>query len=145
MQREGSLEAAADRFTRDLFEANSPEVRMFVAMETWGFYLPMASAILTVLWPEDFTVYDVRACQQLEEFKIGTFANLGKLSTKALWPKYVKYCDAVNKAVPQYSSLRDKDKFLWGRSAARQLVDDIARGFSKPTEPSRELPGPLDQ
>ena len=116
-----------------------------VVMEVWGFYLPMASAIITVLWPEDFTVYDIRACEQLDELGFGNFANLGNLSTKSLWPRYLEYCDAVKRAVPQYPSLRDKDRFLWGRSAGRQLADDIARGFAKPTEPSQELLGSIDQ
>jgi len=145
IKQAGDVEAAAEGLTRDLFKANSSETRLTVVMEVWGFYLPMASAILTVLWPEDFTVYDIRACEQLEELEFGNFANLGNLNTKALWPKYLEYCDAVKRAVPQYPCLRDKDRFLWGRSAARQLVDDIACGFSKPTEPSRELLGPLDQ
>ena len=131
IMRAGSLEAAANHFTSALIEADSPKARFMVAVDAWEFYLPMASAILTVLWPEDFTVYDVRACQELEELGIGRFGNLGNLSTKALWPKYLEYCEAVRGAVPQYSSLRDKDKFLWGRSAARQLVDDLARGFSQ--------------
>src|ERR1700678_4459765 len=44
------LEVAASLFTRALFEARSPEERLRIAMQDWGFYLPMASAILTVLW-----------------------------------------------------------------------------------------------
>jgi hypothetical protein len=139
-----NLDAVSEEFTRALFEAANAESRLIVAMKSWGFRLPMASAILTVLWPEDFTVYDIRACQQLGELNYGNFSNLGNInSAEQLWPKYLEYCDAVKKAVPQHPSLRDEDRFLWGRSAARQLVDDIARGFSKPAEPSRESPGPL--
>lgn len=134
----GDLEAAAERFTSELSEANSPQERLMVAMEGWGFYLPMASAILTVLWPDDFTVYDVRACDQLRAFQ-----NLGNLSTKHLWPEYLKYRDAVRNAVPQYSTLREKDKFLWGRSAAQQLVSDIAFGFPKTTEPNSDSARPI--
>jgi hypothetical protein len=52
-------------------------------------------------------------------------------STVRLWPEYQKYCEAVKNAVPQYAALRDKDRFLWGRSAAVQLAADIATGFSK--------------
>ena len=139
----GSLEVAAEEFTRKLFDADSPEARLKVAMDDWGFYLPMASAILTVLWPEDFTVYDVRACEQLDRFNLGNFYNLANLSIKSLWPKYLEYCEAVRRAVPQYTSLRAKDRYLWGRSAARQLARDIEERFSTPPEPSRELANPL--
>lgn len=45
--------------------------------------------------------------------------------------RYTRYREAVNLAVPSLANLRDKDRFLWGRSAARQLVDDIATVFSK--------------
>jgi hypothetical protein len=38
--------------------------------------------------------------------------------------------EAVDRAVPNLPLLRDRDRFLWGRSAALQLVDDIRRVFS---------------
>lgn len=43
IKQAGSLEVAADEFTHALFEAKSPKDRLFLTMETWGFYLPMAS------------------------------------------------------------------------------------------------------
>jgi len=138
IQKTGSLDLAAEQFTRALFEAPSAESRLVLAMDSRGFYLPMASAILTVLWPGDFTVFDIRVCEELASNRAEDFRKLGNISAKRLWPKYLEYCEAVKKAVPQHRSLRDKDRFLWGRSAARQLMEDIARGFAKPTEPSRE-------
>jgi hypothetical protein len=36
-----------------------------ILMRDWGLRLPMASAILTVLFPEEFTVYDQRVCGSL--------------------------------------------------------------------------------
>ncbi len=141
----GSLEAAAERFTSALYEAGSPEARLMMTMEGWGFYLPMASAILTVLWPEDFTVFDTRACEQLRELKIGEFAHLANVNANHLWPMYVEYCNAVKRAVPQFDSLRDKDRFLWGRSAARQLVKDIEGGFPGASEAGVELSSTVDE
>jgi hypothetical protein len=52
-------------------------------------------------------------------------------STVLLWSKYGEYREAVKRTVPQHGALRDKDRFLWGRSAAWQLVADIASGFSR--------------
>lgn len=37
-------------------------------MKNRGFRLPMASAIATVLYPNDFTVYDIRVCEMLGDF-----------------------------------------------------------------------------
>ena len=137
IKQAGSLEEAANQFTHSLYEAKSPESRLIMAMDCWGFYLPMASAILTVLWPEDFTVFDIRVCHELASNQTEDFSRLGNISAKRLWPKYCEYCEAVKRTVPQHRSLRDKDRFLWGRSAARQLVCDIARDFSKSAEPSQ--------
>lgn len=130
----GSLKDAAERFTRELFEARTAQERLIIAMEGWELYLPMASAILSVLWPEEFTVFDFRACEQL-----GEFGNLKNLNTRKLWPEYLRYREAVIRAVPECSSLRDKDRVLWARSAARHLVEDIDRNFAKPTEPAGEM------
>jgi hypothetical protein len=103
---------------------------LIVARDEWGFYLPTASAILSVLWPGDFTVFDRRACEQLVKLREKDFRRLDNIdSTERLWPQYVEHCEAVKKAVPQHDSLRDKDRFLWGRSAAFQLEEDIANGF----------------
>jgi hypothetical protein len=135
MKATGSLEEAAAQFTQALFEAKSHEDRLLLAMETWGFHLPMASAILTVLWPKEFTVYDVRVCDELTSAKLGDFSRLGNISPKQVWPKYCEYCKAVENAVPEQHDLRDKDRFLWGRSAALQLENDIKQGFPKTTQP----------
>jgi hypothetical protein len=123
----GDLQVAASTFTTELFNAPSPEARLLVAMTSWGFYLPMASSVLSVLWPDEFTIYDVRVCDEL-----GGFHSIGKLGPNKVWPKYCDYRAAVVQAVPADVRLRDKDRFLWGRSAARQLVRDIQQGFPIP-------------
>ncbi len=98
---------------------------MNVLIDHWGFMLPMASAILSVLWPDEFTIYDVRVCGELN-----AFAELGNLTKfENLWVGYCKYRDAVRAAVPLPLSLRDKDRYLWGQSTIRQLNADIAAGF----------------
>ena len=96
----------------------------------WGFKLPMASAILTVFWPDDFTVYDVRACEQIEELLGKRFHNLAdKTNPIIAWEGYCEYLEAVRKIAPQDLSLRDKDRYLWARSAAKQLDRQIEDGF----------------
>src|SRR5208337_4495232 len=103
----GSLEQAATQFTRALFEAQSHEERLLLSMrEPWGFRLPMASAILTVLWPKEFTVYDIRVCNELARAPKGDFSGLGNISPERIWSRYCEYCEAVKSAVPEVPELR---------------------------------------
>lgn len=91
------------------------------------FDLPMASAILTVLYPDEFTVYDERVCNML-----GGFHNLKNLSNfDSLWRGYQDYKRKVEESTPGELSLRDKDRYLWGKSFYEQLLRDIKRGFRK--------------
>jgi hypothetical protein len=91
----------------------SPEERLLLRIEIWGFYLPIASAILTVLWPEDFTVFDIRVCGELAYAEKGGFARLGNISPKRIWHRYCAYRKVVESAMPQQGMLRNKDEFLW--------------------------------
>ena len=102
-----------------ILSASSNEERLRVLVSDWTFRLPMASAILAILYPSDFTVYDVRVCGIL-----GDFADAkDKTSFDAMWHDYSEYLEAVRTAVPQTKNLREKDRFLWGEvlcSSARQ-------------------------
>lgn len=106
----------------------SGKARMEVLYCRWGFWLPMASAILTVFYPEEFTVYDIRACEQLG----GSHEQAGATSKfEVMWPGYVAFKAAVEAQGPPGLSLRDKDRMLWARSFRQQLVDDVERQFKK--------------
>lgn len=122
-----NLEAAVDSLITAISKAKDQRARLSVLIEDWGFRLPMASAILTVLYPEDFTVYDIRVCETLGGFKDAQY----KISFTALWESYSAYVIAVRSAVPECSNLRDKDRFLWGKSFASQLQTDIQSSFSR--------------
>jgi len=92
-----------------------------------GLDLPMASAILTVLYPDDFTVYDQRVCGQL-----GKHHHLkDSRDFETLWDGYQKFKCDVQKLAPTELSLRDKDRYLWGKSFREQLMNDIRLGFKK--------------
>jgi hypothetical protein len=129
-----ALEKAATSFTNALATAKTHEGRLLLAIGDWKFRLPMASAILTVLWPEDFTVYDYRVCEELLQGELGNFRWLSdKAANHKLWLRYCDYLGAVKKAVPSVTRLREKDMYLWGKSAANQLEIDIEDGFPKRT------------
>ncbi len=126
-ERRSELEPIVRDLTRSLSNANSDQARMRILKEVWRFGLPMARAVLSILWPDDFTVYDVRVCEQLEGFQ-----NLGGLTRfDAVWAGYSEYRRAVEAAVPGSLSLRDKDRHLWAKSTMEQLQHDIANGFSR--------------
>ncbi len=90
----------------------------------------MASAILTVLYPDEFSVYDVRVCGEL-----GGFSELSNITKfERLWPRYLEFLQAVERAAPEGLTLRDKDRYLWGKSFSCQLVNDIGSKFSTLSE-----------
>jgi hypothetical protein len=120
------LDSAARSLTGALHDAADHEERLLVLLGRQGFGLPMATAVLTVLYPDDFTVYDVRVCEQL-----GSFSTLGRQRASGIWPEYLKYRRAVLDANPMSLSLRDADRYLWARSAAAELEQRIRSGFAK--------------
>jgi hypothetical protein len=120
-----TLDEATEALTRGLTTLGSPKARMRYLWETWRLRLPMASAILTVLYPTDFTVYDTRVSSVLGKFK-----HLGaKQSFDALWQEYLAYKASVEAAAPSGLTLREKDRYLWGRSFYEDLQRDLASGF----------------
>jgi len=127
------LAEGVQKLTSALVEASSSKERMRILIKDWGFRLPMASAVLTVLYPEEFTVYDIRVVDELEQNKKGPLHQLANSTDfdKSIWPGYEQFIGAVRAAVPDEDSLRDKDRELWGRSFFNQLVDDIRRNFQK--------------
>jgi hypothetical protein len=125
--KRGDLETVVRDLTRSLHDAPDDKSRLRILLQDWGFYLPMATGILSVLWPDEFSVYDVRVCGQLHGFQ-----SLGNKSDfDAIWEGYGEYLAAVRAATPDGLSLRDKDRFLFGKSVAEQLASDLGRGFQR--------------
>jgi hypothetical protein len=107
---------------REVSQANTPENKLETLLQIWGIWLPMASAILTVCYPEDFTVLDYRAWEVLS-----------KAAVDGLPPhyprrpeEYLQYCEACRKLAPQVGlSLRDLDRALWAKSWENGLLELI--------------------
>lgn len=122
----GGLEEAVARLTEGIAERPEPKEKLHHLLLAWGFRLPMASAILTVLYPDDFGIYDVRVCDTVEGFHdLGNWTNVDRV-----WEGYKEYLARVKEEGPHGSSLRDLDRYLWGKSFHDQLRRDIERGFS---------------
>jgi len=129
MKRADTLDAACRDLTLELSRASSPQERLRILMEEWGFLLPMASAILAVLWPDEFSVYDVRVCEELANRELGDFTKLASCPLSNLWTGYAAYRESVESTVDQGLTLRDKDRILWAANAIAQLRTDIEASF----------------
>ena len=119
------LDTICRAMTTTLYDASTDKQRLGILINDHGFLLPMASAILTVLWPDRFGVYDIRVCDELK--KHHRLKN--KVHFGGLWDGYLECLDDVRAAAPKDVGLRDADRFLWGRSAAHQLLADLTIGF----------------
>jgi len=124
----GSLEERVNHLTKTLSEKQTPKDRLRYLMNDLKFRLPMASAILTVLYPDEFTIYDMRVCNQLSE-KERYLRLVNRSDFEEVWKGYVDFKKAVEDAVPHVSGLRDKDRHLWGEDFYKQLSRDIGNEF----------------
>jgi maltooligosyltrehalose synthase len=106
------LETAVARLAGELREATTARARLLLLLGRWKLRLPMASAILTVLFPEEFTVYDVNVRQEVGASR--NFAQRRDLDD--VWAGYIEFKKAVERAAPAGLCLRDKDRFLFARS-----------------------------
>jgi hypothetical protein len=121
------LEKAAAELGRDVFRAKDACERFRIVSTKWRMRLPMASAILTVLYPDEFTVYDSRVCKELDQFHdLHLRHNVGDR-----WSGYLEFKAAVERSTPAGLSLRDKDRYLWARSRHKALEHGIATCFRR--------------
>lgn len=123
------LEEAVRRLTHAIYQAEDDQTRLKILLDRPGIGLAMATAILTVLYPEDFTVYDQRACESLgdsvPQTRVQDFRNLGTRDTAKIWEGYAEFLKAVRENTPQCFSLRDKDRWLWAKAVVKQIKSEI--------------------
>lgn len=135
-----TLDGAVSALCNALTFATDRKERMRVLIEEWKFRLPIASAILTVLCPEEFTVYDFRVCEVL--LKLNSSANFRYIADQrpfeTMWNSYERFLACVRTAAPAKMTLRDKDRYLWGKSLALDLERDIKMWFPKKTKPTQK-------
>jgi hypothetical protein len=98
------------KLTKQISEAASSEEKLRILLRDWKFRLPTASAILTVLYPDEFTVYDVNVCEEL-----GYNKYLSDRVTESTIRGYFDFVKKVKKNTPLKLSLREKDKYLTGK------------------------------
>ena len=129
-QAEQNLDDIVKELTAALQKGANPKERMRILIEDWKLRLPMASAILTVLYPEEFTVYDARVCEILDEFRHLD----ARVNFESKWAGYQSFKLRMIEVSPAEFSLRDKDRYLWGKSFYEQLIRNVENNFVNSSE-----------
>ncbi|MDP3469606.1 MAG: hypothetical protein Q8S11_14800 [Daejeonella sp.] len=128
----GNLTEGVKFLTNQLYTATNHETRMGILLDLDGIGLPMASAILTILYPNDFTIYDYRVAGELYkkvEKKPVDLTNIGDKQNR--WKAYLQFVkDVRNWEGSESQSLRTKDQCLWGKSFHDQLEEDLESMFN---------------
>ena len=134
-QHKGGFTGAVKRSSADLYKYHSPhnpKAQLRSLTEKWHFRLPTASAILSVLYPNIFTIYDKRVCQQLNAPKyLAEQKNFEKL-----WTGYEEFRARVQNNTPKQLSLRDRDRYLWGKSFYESAMGSLNAYSVVPMPPS---------
>jgi hypothetical protein len=121
----GDFDRATKEIALSLYRAPDSKKRLELLMNKWQFRLPTATAILTVLYPDEFTIYDVRVREVIG------FDPIKEVFSETSWPQtwddYNKFKKCVIQAAPANLSLRDKDRHLWGKSLSDAIKCDLRR------------------
>lgn len=119
-----SFQLAVKELTNSIYKKDSPQAKLYFLIndrKRKKISIPLAtsSAILTVLYPQYFTVYDSRVCSVLDKHK-----NLkNRENIDNIWKGYLEYKADVIKKAPLRLTLREKDKWLWGKSFYNELKE----------------------
>jgi len=116
---------SVEELMRDVHQARTPEAKVEVLLPVRGIGISIASAILTVCYPKEFTVLDWRAWETLQEWEVEGLPERYPGKSE----EYVQYCQACKRLAEQQNlSLRDLDRALWGRSwekGARAFCEEL--------------------
>jgi len=111
----GNLNKVVKKLTGEIFYVRRREQKLELLLKSWKFSLPMATAILTVLYPKEFTIYDVRV-----RGKVGIHKDFS--GCKDQIKKYFdEFLPKVRK-IGRGEDLRSKDRYLWGKSFYEDLI-----------------------
>jgi len=97
--------------TSAVSKAKTLEQKLDILVSLPGIGIPMASAILTVCYPNDFTIADYRASASLKDF--GETMDGNPTTSADVYFDYINQCKRL--ARKQDLSLRDFDRVLWAR------------------------------
>lgn len=115
-----SLDDVIHDLTHRIYYAISKEARLEILLpeknEINGIQLAMASAVLTILYPEVFTVYDIRVRRQLKNPKTGNgpYPDISYANNNKINRYFEEYVFQVQQFADKRNlSLRNADRVLW--------------------------------
>jgi hypothetical protein len=136
----GDFSKAVKKIADSIYQADDPKEKLKILLsDPWKFSLAIGSAILTVLYPLDFTVCDTRVCEQLHKmmqsppFPKGLSASTAGYELQ--WKQYQLFKKAVVDNTPANLCLRNKDRYLFGKSLYEQARKDSATPAETCTRP----------
>jgi len=104
---------------REVSQSDQPQAKVEVLLRVRGIGPAMASAILTVCYPETFTVLDYRAWETLQQASVDGLPESYPQSPEA----YLVYCRACQTLADRMGlSLRELDRALWAKSWEDDLL-----------------------
>jgi hypothetical protein len=108
---------------REVSQSDQPQAQVDALLQVRGIGLAMASAILTVCYPETFTVLDYRAWETLQRASVDGLPENYPQSPEA----YLLYCRACKELADRMGlSLRDLDRALWAKNWEDDLLELIS-------------------
>jgi len=129
--RAGLSDKAVKDLTSAIYIEKDLDAKLDILLDKDGIDIAMASAILTVLYPDVFSIYDYRVREQLNKRIPDEREQIRKLITvlnrKEKKRLYWKYVSLVKSTYPDYS-LRDCDRALWGESWYKDLHKFLHEG-----------------
>ena len=145
--RAGLLNVAIKELTEAIDKEKDHDAKLDILLKRDGFDIAMASAVLTILYPKIFTVYDYRVRDQLNKrieklnkgskTKLEKVRDLSTVSNRQEKKKlYWEYVELVRSAGTELS-LRDCDRALWAKSWYEDLQDFIG-SVNKPSRKELE-------
>jgi hypothetical protein len=122
-----NLDDICKTITCEIYQEKDDKNKIRLLLQKWRFNLPMASAILAVLYPNRFPIYDIRVCSILNEFY-----DLNGKGIKRKVEGYFRFRDKIKKiSKSRKKSLREVDKLLWGESFYKDLKQDVKDNFQR--------------
>jgi len=108
-----------ENLMREVSAASVPESKVDTLLQVPGIGLAMASAILTVCYPDEFTVLDYRAWGTLSSNAVPGLPSRHPATTM----EYLQYCLVCKDFARRMGlSLRDLDRALWAKSWEDDLL-----------------------
>ncbi len=118
----------------DAGENQNKDRQVEILTDIYGIGIPIASAILTILYPDRFTIYDIYLHEQLNGNEFKKYCNNAPFSKiigtdKKDREKYFKFVDIVKEIAEKETGndLRKCDRALWGKSWYNGLKQSVEK------------------